>query len=49
MAGLCGGLDDAAGFPQALVQVDVLDRCRHGPSEILGCLHHSLEGLAVTN
>ena len=49
MTGLCGVLDDAAGLPQAPFQVDVLDGWQHGPSHVLGHLHHSLKGLAVVD
>ena len=46
---MCGVLDDAAGFPRAQFRVDVLDGWEHGPSDALGCLHHSLEDLAVVD
>ena len=47
VAGVCGVLDDAAGLPRAQLQVDVLDGWEHGPGDVLGHLHHPLEGLAV--
>ena len=47
MAWVWGVLDDAACLPQALFRVYVLDEWKHGPSNILGCLYHSLEGLVV--
>ena len=46
-SGACRGLDDAACLPQALFQVDVLDGWEHGPSDVLGHLHHPLECLVV--
>ena len=49
MAGVCGVLDDAAGLPQAPFQVDVLDGWEHGPSDVLGRLHHPLMGFAVVD
>ena len=49
MAGVCRFLEDAAGIPQAPFRVDVLDGWEHGPSDVLGCLHHTMEGLEVVN
>uniref|UniRef100_A0A4W5L435 Centrosomal protein 170Ab n=1 Tax=Hucho hucho TaxID=62062 RepID=A0A4W5L435_9TELE len=46
VAGFCEVLDDAVGLPQAPFPVDVLDGWEHGPSDVLGQLHHPLEGLA---
>ena len=47
MAGVCEVFDDAAHLSQALFRVDALDGWEHGPSDVLGCLHHPLEGFAV--
>jgi hypothetical protein len=36
-------------IPQAPFKVDVLDGWEHGPSDVLGPLHHLLEGLAAVD
>ena len=44
--GVCA-LDDATCLPPAPFRVEVLDVWEHGPRDVLGHLHHPLEGLAV--
>jgi hypothetical protein len=49
VAGVFVVLDDAVWLHQAPSRVDVLDGWKHGPSDLLGRLHHLLECLAVVD
>ena len=49
MTGLCGVFEDATCLTEAPFQVDFQDGWEHSPSDVLGCVHHPLEGLVVVD